>query len=615
MSTITEQIKERVDIVDLISGYLKLQKSGVNYKAHCPFHNEKSGSFFVSPERQIWHCFGCGLGGDVFGFVKQIDGVEFPEALRILANKAGVQLTRVTPEFEVYQSAKNRLYDVCELAARFFEKQLWNSGSGKKALEYLRKRGLTDESIKSFRLGFAPDSWNSLGDFLSRGFSDNEIFNAGLAVKKESGSFYDRFRSRIMFPIFDLNGQVVGFSGRVFSATPEAMKEQESSAKYVNTPQTQIYDKSRVLYGLDRAKIEIRRKGKCLVVEGNADVVMSHQAGVGHAVASSGTALTDGHLKIIKRYTDNLDLCFDADSAGTIATDRGVDLALARGFNVGIISIDEPDLKDPADYVAKHGSKWSEYTQKSRPFMEFYFSAAQKTFDITTALGKKLMTQKILPFLAALSNKIEQAHWVGEIALALKLKEEILYKEIAAVKKPELTVGEITESAPAQMPDSLDLSEESLLALIVKKPELAETLKPEDYGYLSEQFHKMSEQIRCSSAEIVRPLVTVPSGTGSRPDNIGGEAASLVAAVEPALVMNLEFVYLKAQEFWKDIEEKDLPIEFGKLLNQIKRRKISAKFENLVYEIRAAEKIGNKVELTSLLAKFSEISQELKKAG
>lgn len=315
MSSIVDQIKDRVDIIDLISGYLKLQKSGINYKARCPFHNEKTASFFVSPERQIWHCFGCSAGGDIFGFVKQIEGIEFADALRMLAARAGVELHRQSPEYQQYQTAKTKLYEICALATRFFEKQLRESVAGKKALDYLRDRGLTDESIKNFRLGYAPESWNALGEFLERNYDSKDVFDAGLAVKKENSGYYDRFRSRIMFPIFDLNGQVVGFSGRIFG---EPAKDAEA-AKYVNTPQTAIYDKSRVLYGLDKAKLDIRRKNKCLVVEGNIDVIMSYQAGAANVVASSGTALTDGHLKIIKRYTDNLDLCFDADSAKAIS--------------------------------------------------------------------------------------------------------------------------------------------------------------------------------------------------------------------------------------------------------------------------------------------------------
>jgi DNA primase len=601
MSSIVDQIKDRVDIVDLISGYLKLQKSGVNYKARCPFHNEKTPSFFVSPERQIWHCFGCQAGGDIFSFVRQIEGVEFADALRILAARAGIELHRQSPEYKQFQTARTRLYEICELATKFFEKQLWESTVGKEALAYLRARGLTDESIKKFRLGYAPDSWQALGDFLKRSYSEGEILSAGLIVKKSDGlepGFYDRFRSRIVFPVFDLNGQVVGFSGRIFPETVSLdAGDRNAGAKYINTPQTLIYDKSRILYGLDKAKLDIRRKNKCLVVEGNMDVIMSHQAGATNTVASSGTALTDGHLKIIKRYTDNLDLCFDADSAGTLATERGVDLALAGGFNVGIVAIDEPGLKDPADYVKSYGQKWAEFSQKSRPFLEFYFETAKKTLDITTALGKKLLAQKLLPFLASITNKVEQAHWISEIALALKLKEDVLFRQMSLIKprNPEILDE---DNRPGPEGEKFDVLEEGLLALAIRKPDLVLDIRPEDEEFLSERLKGLMKNIGLALKEISREG--------------GGEiVARLTSAVEPRLAMSLEFVYLKSQELWKDIEDDKLTDEFKKMLGQIRRRGILAQLENLEFDIKTAEKERDRERLATLTAKFAEVSKKL----
>jgi len=601
MSTITDQIKERVDIVDLISSYLKLQKSGINYKARCPFHNEKSASFFVSPERQIWHCFGCSAGGDIFGFVKQIEGVEFGDALRALAARAGIELTHQSPEYQQFQSVRTRLYEACELAAKFFEKQL-QGPVGKKVLSYLHERGLSEESIRNFHLGYAPESSRALSDFLQREFSAKEISDAGLAIKKDSphdnggSNQYDRFRSRIMFPIQDLNGQVVGFTGRVFGDSGS-----QEAAKYVNTPQTAIYDKSRILYGLDKAKLDVRRKNKCLVVEGNMDVILSHQAGAANTVASSGTALTDGHLKIIKRYTDNLDLCFDSDSAGVLATDRGVDLALARGFNVGIVSIQEEGLKDPADYVKKYGAKWAEEAGKSQPFMDFYFSSAKKLFDITTALGKKLMVQKLMPFLVSMANKVEQAHWISEIALALKTKEEILYDEMSRAKPRTADIQDDTITQVVTGGNGLDMLEESLLSLVLKKPELSQDIGSENKEFLSDKF---------------KNLINHVSNQGLSTNQADGQEnnekiTQLAASTEPSLAMNLEFAYLKSQELWKDFKDAELAVEFQKILNQIKKHKISVQLENLEYDIKSAEKSQDKKRLAELIAEFSKISKRL----
>lgn len=631
MAGIVDQIKERLDIVDLISSYLKLQKSGINYKARCPFHNEKSASFFVSPERQIWHCFGCGIGGDAFGFVKQIEGVEFPEALRILANRAGVELRRPDgrardDSWEQFQSQKTVLLDISELAAKFFEKQLWQSNTGKQALAYLRERGVTDDSIHQFRLGWSPENWTALYDFLIGRYSDKEIFDAGLIIKKERGGVVDRFRSRIVFPIFDLNSQIVGFTGRILhgltqtGARTHAEKVSDSQrevAKYVNTPQTAIYDKSRILYGLHAAKLDIRRNNRCLVVEGNMDVIMSHQVGAKHVVASSGTALTDGHLKIIKRYTDNLDLCFDADIAGSIATDRGVDLALSRGFNVGIVTINNSEesasdqhesvaLKDPADYVKVHGAKWAEVSQNSRPFMEFYFDAAKKAFDTTTALGKKLFSQKLMPFLASMANKIEQAHWVSEVALALKTKEDILYQAItveAQKIRPEARneegVGYGVQVAVAN--EGLEPMEETLLSLIIKKPNLVSRIMPEAVEFLSDRLKDLLKQMPMDNN--TKPVVELAF---SPSPNLNPHTPN------PSLLA-FNFAAIKSQEWWNDKKENELEDEFQKTLIEIQKRKIKEKLNNLGYDIRTAQTDRDKEKLKVLLSEFNNLSKRLPK--
>ena len=556
------KIKDKVDIVDLVQSYIKLQKAGVNYKARCPFHNEKSGSFFVSPERQIWHCFGCGLGGDIFGFVKQVEGVEFPEALRILAVRAGIELSSFKPNPE-YSNTKTRLLEISELASKFFGKQLHESSPGKSALAYLKDRGVNDASLATFKLGYAPESWSGLTNFLyTRGFSEKEIIDAGLAVRKDHGGSYDRFRSRIMFPIFDINNQIVGFTGRVFSSGGGSASGGEP-AKYMNVPQTAIYDKSRILYGMNFAKLEMRRKNRCLVVEGNMDVIMSHQAGAGHAVASSGTAMTDGHLRLIKRYTDNLDLCFDADSAGTMATERGVDLALAREFNVNVIAIKEPDIKDAADYIKKYNN--ADFAENTKPFMEFYFDSFRKNLDLASASGKKLFSQKLLPLVASMANKIEQAHWINTIATALKIKEEIVRAELASVKPREVIIEHESWSMKQKEPEKkLDIFEESLLSLIAKKPSLANSLSDAERAVLP------------------------------KPD-----------------AMQAQFVALKAEEYWKDFDDALLETEFTKLLNHLKKRTIVATLESLEYDIKEAERQGDKTRLAELVATFTKTSGQL----
>lgn len=585
------KIKDRLNIVDVISSYIKLQKSGANYRARCPFHSEKTASFYVSPERQIWHCFGCGLGGDMFGFIKQIEGVEFPEALKMLAGRAGIELIHIDPRL---RDQKTKLLELQELAAKFFEKQLWHSDIGKKALTYLRDRGLEDESTRDFRLGYAPDFGNPLREFLASLKYDNATLVAsGLVGKNDRGELYDRFRARIMFPIFDLNNQIVGFSGRIFKEGLER-PPRESLAKYINTPQTLIYDKSRVLYGLNKAKSDLRKKDKCMVVEGNMDVVMSHQAGATNAVATSGTALTDGHLKIIKRFTENLDLCFDADSAGQIATDRGVDLALANGFNVGIIAINEKDLKDPADYVKRYGLKWVEYAQQSSmPFMEFYLKSATKLFDVSTAIGKKLASQKILPLIKTIANRIEQSHWVNELAFLLKIKQEIIEEELKTTVAKIAPAGPSTEKNIAVVADlplivNLDPLEETLVSLIIKEPSLAGRPDiPNDF--LTEKVKGVISTISSSEGGIDR----------------------VIKNLETELALSLEFAYLKSQELWKDFSLADIEKEFKNTVKFIERRAISAQLTNLEFLIKNAEKERDKESVSQLSSQFSELAARL----
>ena len=312
MSSQIEEIKSRIDIVELIGSYLKLQKAGANFKASCPFHNERTPSFNVSSARQIWHCFGCGKGGDIFTFVQEIEGAEFPEALKMLAERAGVELR---PEDPNLRSEKNRLFQLMEEAAKFFENNL---RAGEQVLGYLGKRGLSDETIGEFRLGYASEEWRALVQHLAaKGFKFPEMEKAGVAVKRggaqaitgNSAEYFDRFRGRIMFPIFDYNGRVIAFGGRIFP-------ERENEAKYVNSPETPLYQKGRTLYGLNKSKQEILKKGECVLVEGYMDMAMSWQGGVKNVVAVSGTALTDEQLKILRRLSEKFISSFDIYEAG-----------------------------------------------------------------------------------------------------------------------------------------------------------------------------------------------------------------------------------------------------------------------------------------------------------
>jgi len=474
ISSPIDEIKNRLDIVEVIGNYIKLQKAGANFRAVCPFHSEKKPSLFVSPARQIWHCFGCAKGGDIFGFVREIEGVEFGDALRILAQKAGVELKRQDPKLK---TERNRLYEVCELTSLFFEKQLEGSLTGQEARQYLLDRGITVESLKKWRVGYAPDVWQGLSDFLtSRGYQKQEIEKAGLGLTSEKGSFYDRFRGRIIFPIFDLNSQIVGFGGRVFKE-----KDKTEVAKYVNTPQTLLYDKSRILYGLDKAKVAVRQKDSCILVEGYIDAIMVFQSGTENVAATSGTALTTFQLRILKRYTNNLFSAFDMDVAGDSATKRGIEMAQAQGFNIKIITM--PEDKDPADIISQDIESWQRLVNEAKSILQFYFETTFSRFNPETPEGKRDISRILLPVIKRIPNKIEGAHWVQALARKLGVKEEIVEEELRNTKEAN-TVGplieNIEEPAPVVVVSRKQLLEERTVSLVLKNPESTLELITED---------------------------------------------------------------------------------------------------------------------------------------
>ncbi len=569
------KIKDRLDVVDVISGYLKLQKAGMNFKARCPFHNEKTPSFVVSPERQVWHCFGCSKGGDIFTFVQDIEGVEFIDALRILAAKAGIELDSFNP---AVKDDKARLYEICESATKFFEKQ-FQSSTGKLALEYLKNRGVEDSTIQEFRLGFAPNDWNSLGTFLKNcGYTEIETVEAGLAIKRTDGfGAYDRFRSRIMFPIFDLNGQVVGFTGRIFES------DDKEAAKYINTPQTRIYDKSRILYGLNKAKTEIKRADQCVLVEGNMDALMSHQAGVKNVVASSGTALTPGHLTLLHRYTTNLGFCFDTDQAGAMATRRGIGLALSQNFNIKAIEINDKECKDPADLIKKNAESWSKIVSQAKPVLEFYFNKAKATFNPASADSKKSVISVLAPFLKRLTSQVEKSHWLTQLAFLLRAKEEAIEADINSAKddleaydrEPILIKADIKNTAVAADPLN-----ETLLSLIMKDPILfKEELKNINTEFLDSE-----------TAKAIAVL-------------IGADFTSLGHLLkefrEKEQSYKLEFAYIDSQEKWKDSKDEELKIEFSNLINKLEERHLRTRLEKIGFEMRAGDDKDKKLALAT----------------
>jgi len=501
-----EEIKNKLNVLDVVGGYVKLTKTGVNYRGLCPFHSEKGPSFFVSPARQMWKCFGCAKGGDIFEFIKEIEGVEFGDALRLLANKAGVELKRENPKII---SERKRLYEICDLACSFFEKQLGNSAYGKDAKEYLLKRGIKEESIKKWRLGYSPDTWQGLSDFLvGRGYTRDEIVRAGLAVQSEKGNNpYDRFRGRIIFPIFDLNSQVIGFTARVFSPfgrSPVGGKD-VAIAKYINTPQTMLYDKSNVLYGLNFAKVAVRKSNQCVLTEGQTDTIMCHQAGFENTVAVSGTALTPRHLNLLKRYTDNLLLSFDMDVAGDTATKRGINLAESQGFNIKVIDT-YSGAKDPAEIILENPENWKKSVENTRTIMDFYFDSAFAKLDKTNPKDKKEIGRIILPAIKRLQNKIEQSHWAQKLAEKLGVSQEAVLEELSRLGRDPAVAGKNVETAEIgknnlSAEGRKKLLEDKIVALVLKNPENLNLIEEAHHCLFCDRTKSLIQDIKKSASQ------------------------------------------------------------------------------------------------------------------
>lgn len=582
-----QQIKERLDIIEVIGSYLRLQKTGANFRALCPFHSEKKPSFFVSPARQMFKCFGCGSGGSIFDFIMKIEGVEFGDALRLLAQKAGVELKPITPELKTERA---RLYEICELACRFFKKQLRATSAGEQVRDYLLKRGLNDDSIKKWRLGYAPESWQGLSDFLvSKGYQREEVVKAGLTVESEKTQTpYDRFRGRIIFPILDLNSQVIGFGARVFKDS------EKETAKYINTPNTLLYDKSRVLYGLNFAKLEIRKKEECFLVEGYLDVILAHQAGFENTVGTSGTALTPFQLRILKRYTSNLLTAFDMDAAGDFATKKGIDLAQKEDFEVKVVSL--PKDSDPAEIISKDVKKWGKLTKEAKEIMAFYFESALGKFDKETAEGKKGIAKILLPKIKGIPNKILKYHWIQKLSQLIRVPEEAITEELKKTKEEISQESQVVPEETEERKEKKDKSKQSLLeerilSLLLKSPQNLELLDKDCLGLFSPKTKEI--------------LTFFKKGS---PENFEENLKTLKEKEDRELKKILVNSTLGA-EFE---EVKEPKIEISLCLKELKRFFLKNKLMEISEEIGKAEREGKEKKVKELIGELNTQAKKLK---
>ncbi|MBA7697554.1 DNA primase [subsurface metagenome] len=478
---VIDEVKQRTDIVEVISQYTKLTKAGRTFRGLCPFHSEKHPSFFVYPEQQSWHCFGaCNTGGDVFSFIMKKQGIDFGEALRLLAEKAGVTISsRFEPEAKRKERELERFYEANQAAAQYFHNLLLKSPAGEKARSYAASRGFSPKTITDFQLGFSLNNWEALKQYLvAKGYTENELLTAGLVLEAEGKGTHDRFRNRLMFPILDNRGRTIGFGARVLD---------DSLPKYINSPQTPIFDKSSSLYGINLAAAAIRQQNLVVIVEGYMDVITAHQNGFNNVVAAMGTSVTEKQVGILKRLNKNMALALDADAAGEEAMLRGVGYENILDAEVKVIIL--PEGKDPDDVIKQDIKTWQSLVEEALPVIDYTFNMVTSKLDLTTAKGKSTVADKLLPIIAEIRNDIRRDHYLRKLA---DLVGTGYYNIEAALSRirPYRRAREarLEEAIRPSQPIMSNPIEEYCLALLLQHPQL----KDSDKG-LSPEYFENSE--------------------------------------------------------------------------------------------------------------------------
>ncbi len=570
MSSSVDQIKSKLDIVTVVSSYIKLDKAGGNWKGRCPFHNEKTPSFFVSPDRGSYYCFGCQNKGDIFTFVQEFEGLDFIGSLKVLADRAGVVLEK----FEKGdRTEKERLHSVLEQALFFYQKKL---SENKQVIEYLYSRGVTDKTIEEFRIGFAPADWRELYEYLlARSVTEKDMLEVGLVKKKYTNyggvaSVYDTFRGRVMFPIADSSGRIVAFSGRIL--VPD-----EKSPKYLNSPETSLFNKSEILFGLDKAKKDIRLKDYSVLVEGQMDLVMLHQAGITNTVASSGTALTAEHLIRLRRLSNRIIMAFDGDSAGFSASNRSAQLALSLGMELKMVRF--PEGKDPADLAKDDPEALREMFRGAKHIIDFYTETLLSRKMEARELAMEIQ-KHVLPYVSQLPSTIEKDHFIKSIAHRTFIKEDALWDDLKRVNAPnQIEPKALSGSPPIERVKSILRKVLGIIMWQKEKKETDRIINPE---------------------EIEKKLEEIISGTP--PEQSEGYKTYKTQVTTDSLLFETESYYNN---------NNNLPVEIGELLSGLEEEYLKKQFGEAMINLQKAEQSRNSEEVLKYLEQCQELSRKL----
>jgi len=592
----TQLIKDKLDLAQFIGEYVQVKKAGSYWKACCPFHHEKTPSFMIHPERQFWHCFGCGKSGDIFTFVQEIEGLDFSEALKLLADRAGVKID--TYRSEIDKSQKNRILEINQKAAYFFNHLLSEMVQAKEAREYLERRQLKAETIADWEIGYITDQWELLTQYLlKKGVGVDDLVASGLTIKKDNATagrgYYDRFRGRIMFPIKDVHGNIIGFTGRQLVENPEA------GGKYVNSPQTIVYDKSRVLYGLDKAKMEIKAKDLAVIVEGQMDVIACHQAGMKNVVAASGTALTPEQIRLIERYTKNIAMAFDADKAGINAAKRGIDVALKEGMNVRVIRVPEGAGKDADEVLKKNKVVWFKAVEDATEIMQWFFDNIFAGKKLALPKERQAASDEFLPLIGLIPYAVEKDFWLKKLAETIGTEVAVLREDLKRIADQQLHRSfspNETKPEPAVRlikPTRLDSLLERLLMLVIKYPEILPGViasLPDLLAIESKQF-KLYETIKKQYNES-NDLTT----------------ATLLAVLALSEFFEaVEILKLKAELEFSEWDIDQAREELADIVERLRDDDKRNRRQILQQEINIAQKAGDQKKEEELLAQFQNL--------
>ncbi len=579
MADLVDDIKSRIGIEELVSQYVQLKKAGRNLKGLCPFHSEKTPSFVVSPEKQICHCFGCNKGGDIFAFIQELEAVSFAEALQILGDKAGIKVDSAKLQKGAPKSEKDIYFKAHELACSFFEKELHGTAEGKKVLDYLYRRGLHDEMIKEFRIGFAPDSYDSLHSYLlKKGIPKDVLYKSGLVSAKNlaDDNIYDKYRARLIFPIFDYFGKVCGFGGRTL--------KKDQMPKYLNSPENIIYNKSKLLYGLSHAKKDIKEKDVLVLVEGYFDVILPYQAGVRNVVATSGTALSDAQAKLIKRLTSNVVTCFDNDNAGFEATKRSY--FVLRKFDVNVRTVDEMEDKDPADFVCEESGNFDDVVSCAKDFTDVFIGKLINDNNIETISGRGTVIRETMPLYEGMSP-VARDFFMRTLAKKLSLKESVLYDELQNLRLRSDHPARLNEESKSESERTSRLSLGTIfLSLLLEYPFLFCLIQNKlDLNDFDDEFksvyNELTSQYNSAQGEV--------------------ETWDFSKGVLAELSDKVNFLRLYAENLYGEFARAMLESELLKLVDRMSEERRISKLKNIQIEIEQAEKRGDKEKLKILL--------------